>query len=184
VDEDYLYNANHTIILSVSKRRICLPMQHTKSVNSLSVSGLCALHYRSRSTQLQNTRALAHAHDLFKNPCYSTLSPQSNPVAIQTATAAALATSSFCILELVRTEPRLVFIFLLKKSTSFATLYSVIYLMSHSRILGSAKPWYSCTIWSTFQPAIWRMTAAAQPVRCYKQSAMVMQTMTVRRTLP
>jgi hypothetical protein len=91
-------------------------------------------------------------------------------VVIQTTVAAALAMRRFRILELVRTELLLWLLLLLfswKKPASLLILYSVMYLTSHSRTFGSAKAWYSCTVWSTFQPDTCLMTATAQPVRCY-----------------
>lgn len=67
----------------------------------------------------------------------------------QTTVAAALTRMSFRILEVVKTE-LLVWLLLLllllfswKKPVSLLILYSVIYLTSHSRTLGSAKPRYS-----------------------------------------
>lgn len=58
----------------------------------------------------------------------------------QTAMAAALARRRYRILALVKTELRLCLTFSRKKLASFVTLYSVMYLISHSRTLGSAKP--------------------------------------------
>jgi hypothetical protein len=90
---------------------------------------------------------------------------QNIPVLIQNDSASAVPMIYLVIFQLVRTGPRLL-LFSVKSPSNLDTLYCVMYLTSHSRTLGSAKPWYSCTMESTFQPATCRMTATAQPVRC------------------
>lgn len=48
----------------------------------------------------------------------------------------------------------------------FDIWYSLMYVTSHSRTLGSAYPLYSSKVDSRFQPVTCRNTATAHPVRC------------------